>query len=84
MMASSRLDLAIVITLVGAFGLLVSVHVALAAGLIARKPRWRGPVALLVPPLAPYWGLGAGMRARSVLWLLALALYAIARIAAAF
>ena len=78
------MDLAVVITLIAAFGLLVSVHVALAVGLSLRTPRWRGVLALIIPPLAPYWGLDAGMRARSVTWLSALALYVIARIAAAF
>ena len=41
-------------------------------------------LALLVPPLAPYWGLGDGLRVRGVLWLAALVLYVLARIAAAF
>jgi hypothetical protein len=84
MMAPGQVDLAIVITLVGAFALLVSVHVALAVGLVLRKPHWRGAVALIVPPLAPYWGLESGMRVRGVAWLVAVALYAIARIAASF
>ena len=78
------MDIAIVITLVSAFALLVTAHVALAVGLVLRKPHWRGPVALVVPPLAPYWGLESGMRVRGVVWLAAIALYTAARIAAAF
>ena len=75
-----HVDLAKVICLLAAFALLVTVHVALAAGLGARQPRWRGPVAFLVPPLAPYWGYAAGMRRRAVLWLLGLGLYVVARV----
>jgi hypothetical protein len=78
------LDVAIVIVLVSSFALLVCAHVTLAVGLMLRRPRWRGPLALLLPPLAPYWGLGGGLRVRGVLWLTALALYALARVAAAF
>ena len=61
--------------LVLAFATLVTVHVALAAGLTARAPRWRGPVAFLVPPLAPIWGWRTRLRARTVLWIVAAALY---------
>jgi hypothetical protein len=78
------LDVAIVVVLVASFALLVCAHVALAVGLVLRRPRWRGPLALLVPPLAPYWGLADGLRVRGVLWLAALVLYVLARIAAAF
>ena len=80
----SIVDFAIVITLLTSFALLLSVHVSLSAALVRRQPRWRGPVALLVPPLAPYWGYQAGLRVRTVLWLVALVLYTTARIAAAF
>jgi hypothetical protein len=68
--------------LVGSFALLVTVHVALAAGLVKRPPRWRGPVALLVPPLAPYWGMRERMRVRTSLWLGALMVYIVTRMAA--
>lgn len=61
--------------LVLAFATLVTVHVALAAGLAGRTPRWRAPVALVVPPLAPWWGWRTRMRARTVLWLAAAAVY---------
>jgi hypothetical protein len=55
-----------------------SAHVAIAAGL-ARSPGpwWRGPIALVVPPLAPVWGWRGGMRARVYAWTGALALYAL-------
>jgi hypothetical protein len=55
--------------LVGAFALLVTAHVTLVAGLAARPPRWRAIVALLAAPLAPFWGIRAGMRGRAAAWL---------------
>ena len=68
--------------LVGSFAVLVTTHVAIAFGLFLTKPRWRGPLALLVPPLAPYWGMEAGMKRRAALWVGAVCVYAVARIAA--
>jgi hypothetical protein len=58
-----------------AFATLATMHVTLAVGLLRRSPWWRGPVALLVPPLAPWWGWQAKMRLRSTLWVLAAAIY---------
>ena len=84
MIAAEALDLAVFIALVGSFAVLTSTHVALAAGLCVRRPRWRGPLALVVPPLAPYWGLRAGMRTRGMAWLAAATVYAVARVAASF
>jgi hypothetical protein len=55
--------------LVGAFALLVTAHLTLVVGLAARQPRWRAFVALVVAPLAPWWGLQAGMKRRAVAWL---------------
>jgi hypothetical protein len=75
-------DLVVLSLLVGSFALLVTAHVALCFGLVLRTPHWRGPVALVVPPLAPYWGMEQRMRIRSLLWLGSLALYAIAWVAA--
>ena len=69
------MDIAVIVTLVGSFALLVSVHLTLAAGLVWRRQYWRGALALVLPPLAPYWGFGTGMRLRSILWVAALGLY---------
>ncbi|MCA9598616.1 MAG: hypothetical protein KC776_35135 [Myxococcales bacterium] len=77
-------DFVLLASLVGSFALLVTVHVALIAGLTARHPRWRGAVAFLVPPLAPYWGMEEGMKRRAALWLVALCVYVVARIAVSF
>ena len=77
------MDLLLIFVLAGSFGLLVTAHVALAVGLTLRAPRWRGLVALLVPPLAPYWGWEAKMRLRAALWAFGLAIYAMAPTASA-
>jgi hypothetical protein len=75
-------DLVVFAALVGAFATLVTAHVTLALGLARRRPRWRAPVALLVPPLAPWWGWAGGMRARTIAWLAALLVYTVALVAA--
>ena len=72
------------LALVGSFALLVTMHVAIAAGLTRKPPRWRGLLALLVPPLAPYWGMRERMRRRTSLWVVSLMVYIVARLAAAF
>ena len=76
------MDAFIVIVIVASFALLVTAHAALAAGLLARKPRLRAVLAFFVPPLAPYFGMREKMWARSVLWLVALTAYVAARVAA--
>jgi hypothetical protein len=65
-------------TLVVAFATLVTVHIAIAFGLARRPPRWHGLLALVVAPLAPWWGWQARMRVRGVLWVAAAATYGIA------
>jgi enterochelin esterase-like enzyme len=62
--------------LVFAFAVFVTTHVALAYGLSSRQPRWQALVALLVPPLAPYWGWRA-LRGRTVLWGASFVAYAV-------
>jgi hypothetical protein len=69
------LDLALYAAIVVSFAALVTAHAALVFGLARRTPHWRGPVGLVLAPLAPYWGFKAGLRVRSVLWLFALAAY---------
>lgn len=63
--------------LVAAFALLVTAHLMLLAGLAARPPRWRAVVALVAPPLAPWWGRQAGMRRRTAAWLAGALAYAV-------
>ncbi|AUX47392.1 hypothetical protein SOCE26_089120 [Sorangium cellulosum] len=76
-------DIAATATLVLAFATWVTVHVALAARLILRSgPRWRGVVALVVPPLAPIYGFRQGWRRLSTLWIVCLILYVLALLVA--
>ena len=74
-------DLAVYAAIVVSFAALVTAHAALAFGLSRLRPHWRGPVGFVLLPLAPYWGFKAGLRARSILWLLALAAYVAALMA---
>jgi hypothetical protein len=55
----------------------VAAHVALVAGLACRRAWGRAAVALLVPPLAPWWGYREGLRVATIAWCAALALYAL-------
>ena len=68
-------------SLVLAFAVLVTSHATLVVGLASRTPRWHALVALVVPPLAPYWGWD-GLRRRSVLWLVGAVAYAALRVVA--
>lgn len=77
------MDAFLVIVIVASFALFTTTHVALAAGLLGRKPRIRGLVALLVPPTAPYFGVRERMWTRSILWAASLVVYVAARLAAA-
>jgi hypothetical protein len=60
-----------------ALAVFLAAHVALVAGLARRHAWWRAVVALLVPPLAPWWGYRAGLRVATIAWCAALALYAV-------
>jgi hypothetical protein len=64
-----------------AFATGITAHGTLVVGLLGRAPRWRGLLALVVPPLAPYWGW-TGLRGRSVVWLAAAVGYVVLRILA--
>ncbi|HEY8040036.1 MAG TPA: hypothetical protein VIF15_09595 [Polyangiaceae bacterium] len=61
------------------FATLVTAHVTLAVGLAARRPRWRALAALVVAPLAPYWGHREQMHARTAAWVAGAVAYAILR-----
>lgn len=70
------------IALAALLAIFAGAHVAIAIGLARSRKgadplRGRALVALLVPPLAPWWGWQAGLRARTIVWGAALALYAI-------
>jgi len=76
-------DVVKVAAVVLAFAAWVTVHVALAAGLMARKHWGKGFASLVVPVLAPYWGIREGMNARAAAWVGLVVAYVVARIVAA-
>lgn len=72
-----RVTAAVGVGLLLCFACLLTVHLAIAVGLLGRLPRWRGLVSLL-PPLAPftvYWALKESMYIRVALWGVSLAGY---------
>jgi hypothetical protein len=76
-------DVVILAVLVVAFATLVTVHVFISARLALRaRPRWRGAVALVVPPLAPIWGFREGWMRSASVWIAAVVVYVVARLAA--
>ena len=72
-------DLVLTVSVIAGFALLITAHVTIAFGLARRAPRWRALVALVIPPLAPYWALGARMWVRASLWLASVAIYGVGR-----
>jgi hypothetical protein len=76
-------DIALLALICCAVGLHLVAHVTLVIGLLGRKPRWRGLVGLLIPPLAAYWGYEAKLLARVTLWVASLAVYLASATAAA-
>ena len=72
---AGSVDLALLGLLSVAVGLHLVAHVTLVIGLLQRRPWWRGLVALVVPPLAPFWGYEAELRGRVTLWVVSLAVY---------
>ncbi len=71
-------------TLVVALAAFVTVHVAIAYGLVWRRPRWHALAGFFVLPLAPYWAWREHMRVRTGIWGGALVLYIVAAIVARF
>jgi hypothetical protein len=66
----------------------VTAHLALVVGLARQAPRtastWgRAAAALVVMPLAPWWGFRAGMRKRTFVWGAALVVYTLGTVVAA-
>ena len=70
-------DEAVLAGLVVAFAALVTAHATLLFGLARRAPRWRALAALLLPPLAPWWGRDQRMNVRVAVWTLSAATYAV-------
>lgn len=78
------MDLLLVVLPALCFGLLVTVHVYLVAVLVREMPAWRALLALVVPPLAPYFAFVGGRRGLMVTWVVALVAYAVTLAAAAW
>ena len=72
-------DVGAVLALVLGFGVLVTAHLCVVVGLLARAPWWKGIAALVVAPLAPYWAIRSRMHVRGISWLLGAAVYVVAR-----
>jgi hypothetical protein len=70
-------DEIVAVGLVLSFAALVTAHVTLVFGLAMRRPRWQAPIALVVLPLAPWWGWARGLRRRAITWVVAAVLYAV-------
>jgi hypothetical protein len=67
-----------------AFAFLVTAHLAIVVGLVAKTPKWRALVALVFAPLAPYWAWREHMRIRAGLWTAGLVIYVVALVLASF
>jgi hypothetical protein len=72
-------DIVVTLGLILAFAGLVTAHVAIAVGLLGRAHRWRAPLALMIPPLAPYFAFGARMWVRAAVWTACLVAYGVTR-----
>ena len=71
------------VLLVISFATLVTTHVVIAARLVWRvRPRYRGLVALLLPPMAPVWAWGQRWARLVSLWIGSLLAYVVALVIA--
>jgi hypothetical protein len=68
-------DALVVLTLSTAAGAWVTTYFAIAFGLTARPPRWRGAVAIVVPPLGLYWAFRERLFFRASVNVISAALY---------
>jgi hypothetical protein len=72
-------DIVLLSVTVLAFALLVTVHCAIAFGLLQHRPRSRALLAFVVAPLAPYFALRERMTFRAVAWIVSALAYVFAR-----
>ena len=73
-------DLIFVIVAIVSCALLITAQISIVAALAVRPPRWRALVAIVIPPLAPFWALREKLRGRAATWIVSALIYAIARI----
>ncbi len=57
---------------------LVVTHVVIVVSLARRRALGRAGLALVIPPLAPFWAFEAGLKALAWTWVGAFGLYALA------
>ena len=78
-------DAVVLALLVMSFATLVTTHVVIAARLLWRvSPKYRGVVALVVPPMAPVWAWGQRWTRLVSLWIGSLLAYVVALVVASF
>ena len=75
-------DVILVVVVALAFAWTVTVQVAILAGLLRRRLKWRALSGLLLPPLCPYWAYTEGMRVRAAIWVGGVCVYGVAVILA--
>lgn len=68
-------DAVVVTMLSGAAAAWVTSHLSIAFGLTARPPRWRGAVAVVVPPLAVLWAYREGLLIRATINVVSVLVY---------
>jgi hypothetical protein len=71
-------DIVVIALLVLSFAFVLTIHVSIAIGLLARTPRWRGFVALFVPVIGLIWAWRSSMRARVWMWIIGVVVYCVA------
>ncbi|HEX3778001.1 MAG TPA: hypothetical protein VHV51_26220 [Polyangiaceae bacterium] len=76
-------DLALIIVLVLSAGVLLSTHVSLSVELARLGPWYRGLLAFVLPPLAPFWGYHGKLHTRSLIWIIAVTIHVACLTAAA-
>jgi hypothetical protein len=72
-------DALVMVSIVVSFALFVTAHVALIFGLLTRRPAWQALLAVLLFPLAAYYGHRERLRVRTALWVAAAFAYVAAR-----
>ena len=79
------MDVALLGLLLLSFATLLTAHVVICARLVfTEERRWRGVVALLVAPLAPWWARQEAWSVLTWVWIVALMAYGLARVAVSF
>jgi hypothetical protein len=69
---------AVVLAVLVSFAMFVTVHVTGSIALAQRAPRWNGAVALVVPPLFPYYAARRHQVGWAIVWCAAAIAYAVA------